>query len=174
MIGVRSSSELGNRRMTPRVPLRWRAIARTLVCLLKVYPMLPSRPLNWVTSRPVVDRVRYASSHGLAEGDLYQPATPGPHPGVVVCLGVVQHTPQPEETLAALAGYVKPGGLLAIDHYSRAYPATWSRRLIRSLLLRTSPERGSPDDSAHARQTRATAIGRTFMNCCADRLRANP
>jgi 2-polyprenyl-3-methyl-5-hydroxy-6-metoxy-1,4-benzoquinol methylase len=59
---------------------------------------------------------------------------------VVVCLGVVQHTPQPEETLAALAGYVKPGGLLAIDHYSRAYPATLSRRLIRSLLLRMSPE----------------------------------
>ena len=60
---------------------------------------------------------------------------------VVVCLGVVQHTPQPEETIAALAGYVKPGGLLAIDHYSRDYPATLSRRLVRSLLLRMSPER---------------------------------
>jgi len=60
---------------------------------------------------------------------------------VVVCLGVVQHTPEPEETIAALAGYVKPGGLLAIDHYSRDYPATLSRRLIRSLLLRMSPER---------------------------------
>ncbi len=60
---------------------------------------------------------------------------------VVVCLGVVQHTPNPEETIAALAGYVKPGGLLAMDHYSRAYPATWSRRLIRALLLRLPPER---------------------------------
>lgn len=60
---------------------------------------------------------------------------------VVVCLGVVQHTPQPEETLAALAGYVKPGGLLAIDHYSRSYPATFSRRVLRSLLLRMPPER---------------------------------
>jgi hypothetical protein len=36
---------------------------------------------------------------------------------------------------------VKPGGLLAFDHYSRDYPATLSRRLIRSLLLRMSPER---------------------------------
>ena len=60
---------------------------------------------------------------------------------VVLCLGVVQHTPDPEETIAALAGYVKPGGLLAIDHYSRAYPATWSRRLIRAALLRMPPER---------------------------------
>jgi hypothetical protein len=35
------------------------AIARTLVCLLKVYPMLPSRPLNWVTPRPVIERLSY-------------------------------------------------------------------------------------------------------------------
>ncbi len=60
---------------------------------------------------------------------------------VVVCLGVVQHTPDPEQTMAALAGYVKPGGLLAIDHYARDYPATWSRRAIRALLLRLPPER---------------------------------
>jgi 2-polyprenyl-3-methyl-5-hydroxy-6-metoxy-1,4-benzoquinol methylase len=60
---------------------------------------------------------------------------------VVLCLGVVQHTPDPEETIAALAGYVKPDGLLAIDHYSRDYPATWSRRVLRALLLRLPPER---------------------------------
>ena len=60
---------------------------------------------------------------------------------VVLCLGVVQHTPDPEQTMAALAGYVKPGGLLAIDHYARDYPATWSRRAMRALLLRLPPER---------------------------------
>jgi len=60
---------------------------------------------------------------------------------VVVCLGVVQHTPDPEQTISALASYVKPGGLLAIDHYARNYPATWSRRAIRALLLRLPPER---------------------------------
>jgi len=59
---------------------------------------------------------------------------------IVVCLGVIQHTPDPEQTIAALAGYVKPGGLLAIDHYGRNYPATWSRRAIRALLLRLPPE----------------------------------
>ena len=60
---------------------------------------------------------------------------------IVVCLGVVQHTPRPEETIAALASYVKPGGLLAIDHYSRDYPVTASRRMLRHLLLRLPPER---------------------------------
>ncbi len=68
---------------------RLRAAAKTTVCLLKVFPMLPSRPLNWVTPQPVVERLRYRTSHGDAEGDLYRPCNVGPHPGVVVCLGVV-------------------------------------------------------------------------------------
>jgi hypothetical protein len=66
-----------------------RAAAKTAVCLLKVYPMLPSRPLDWVTPRPVVERLHYPTSHGPADGQLYRPATAGPHPGLVVCLGVV-------------------------------------------------------------------------------------
>jgi len=60
---------------------------------------------------------------------------------VVLCLGVVQHTPEPEETIAALASYVKPGGLLVIDHYSRDYPVTPPRRLLRELLLRLPADR---------------------------------
>ena len=62
---------------------------------------------------------------------------------VVLCLGVVQHTPEPEATLAALAGYVKPGGLLVIDHYSRDYPVTASRRVLRKLLLTLDAKRAS-------------------------------
>ena len=60
---------------------------------------------------------------------------------VVVCLGVIQHTPVPEQTIAALAGYVKPGGLLVIDHYSRDDPVTPPRRALREILLRMPPER---------------------------------
>ena len=59
---------------------------------------------------------------------------------VVLCLGVVQCTPQPEETIAALAAYVAPGGLLVIDHYSRDYPATAPRRALRHVLLRLPPD----------------------------------
>ena len=50
-----------------------RAAAKTAIFLLKVFPMLPSRPLDWVTPRPVVERFRYPTSHGHAEGDLYRP-----------------------------------------------------------------------------------------------------
>ncbi len=66
-----------------------RAAAKTAVCLFKVFPMLPSRPLDWVTPRPVVERLCYRTSRGEAVGDLYRPSSAGPHPGVVVCLGVV-------------------------------------------------------------------------------------
>ena len=60
---------------------------------------------------------------------------------IVICLGVVQHTPEPEATIAALASYLKPGGLLVIDHYSEHYPVTGPRRVLRDLLLRMPPER---------------------------------
>ncbi|RDS84528.1 class I SAM-dependent methyltransferase [Dyella monticola] len=35
----------------------------------------------------------------------------------VVCLGVLQHTPDPEESIRSLWQMVKPGGRLVIDHY---------------------------------------------------------
>ena len=66
-----------------------RAAARTATFFLKVLPMLPSRPVDWVTGTPTEERVRYPSRAGLVEGDLYRPPGPGPHPGILVCLGVV-------------------------------------------------------------------------------------
>ena len=51
--------------------------------------MLPSRPVDWVTKPPVIEKVRYPTRSGQAEGDLYRPSAGGPHPGIVVCLGVV-------------------------------------------------------------------------------------
>jgi SAM-dependent methyltransferase len=35
----------------------------------------------------------------------------------VVCLGVLQHTPDPEQSIRSLWSMVKPGGSLVIDHY---------------------------------------------------------
>ena len=66
-----------------------RAATRTVVFFLKVLPMLPSKPVDWLTPAPKVARVRYPVPGGTGEGDLYRPSTAGPHPGVVVCLGVV-------------------------------------------------------------------------------------
>ena len=55
---------------------------------------------------------------------------------IVICIGVIQHTPNPEETMTALCRQVKPGGMLVIDHYTYGYAATLSRRLLRSVLLK--------------------------------------
>jgi len=72
-----------------RATLGLRAAAKTTVFFLKVFPMLPSRPVDWVTPSPQIVKVRYPTSDGFAEGDLYRPPGDGPHPGIVVCLGVV-------------------------------------------------------------------------------------
>lgn len=66
-----------------------RAVGKAIILVFKVYPMLPSGPLDWITPHPVTERVTYRASHGETEGQLYRPATRGPHPGIVVCLGVV-------------------------------------------------------------------------------------
>lgn len=59
---------------------------------------------------------------------------------LVVCLGVIQHTPDPEQTIAKLAQQVRPGGWLVLDHY-RFTPAALSLRpLYRSILKRLPPD----------------------------------
>lgn len=55
---------------------------------------------------------------------------------IVVCIGVVQHTPDPEKTINKLISYLKPGGLLIFDHYTYGYPASFSRRACRYFLLK--------------------------------------
>ena len=63
---------------------------------------------------------------------------------LVVCLGVIQHTKNPEQTIESLYRQVKPGGSLVIDHYTH----TLSRYtkigalLLRPVLKRLSPRAG--------------------------------
>lgn len=63
---------------------------------------------------------------------------------LVICLGVIQHTPSPEETIAALAGYVRPGGTLVIDHYSPEYRRNFLQRNLRRLLIRLPSRLAKP------------------------------
>jgi dienelactone hydrolase len=96
-----------------------RAAAQTAVFFLKVLPMLPSKPIDWATTAPVVERVRYRTPGGEAEGDLYRPSSPGPRPGMVVCLGVVpfgDDHPQVPRLGAALAR----AGFAALLYWSPA------------------------------------------------------
>jgi SAM-dependent methyltransferase len=56
---------------------------------------------------------------------------------VVICLGVIQHTPDPEETIRVLASHVAPGGLLVIDHYRYGHEdMTLTRQRLRKFLIR--------------------------------------
>lgn len=55
---------------------------------------------------------------------------------IVICIGVIQHTPNPEKTIEKLCNQVKPGGLLFIDHYTHGYPLSLSRRIIRAMLIK--------------------------------------
>jgi SAM-dependent methyltransferase len=59
---------------------------------------------------------------------------------VVICIGVIQHTPKPEETIVALARMVRPGGRLFIDHYAPGYAMSFSRTKLRQFLLAKKPE----------------------------------
>lgn len=58
---------------------------------------------------------------------------------VVVCLGVIQHTPDSEQTMSALCSHLKPGGLLVIDHYQRQAPGPPQKRPLRFIPGRVYP-----------------------------------
>jgi 2-polyprenyl-3-methyl-5-hydroxy-6-metoxy-1,4-benzoquinol methylase len=81
--------------------------------------------------------------HRVAQADIL--ALPfAPHQfDVVLCLGVVQHTPEPERTLAALREHVRPGGWLVVDHYryNLSY-YTKTAPLFRAVMRRLPPDRG--------------------------------
>src|SRR5581483_7687455 len=70
-----------------------------------------------------------SAHHRIAQADILGlPFAPQQY-DLVLCLGVIQHTPDPEETIARLYDQVKPGGHLVLDHY--AAPAR--RRRLTSL-----------------------------------------
>ncbi len=106
-------------------PRAIRAVGRTGVFVLKVLPMLWSRPIDWITPRPVVQRVIYPTAHGPAEGDLYRPASSRAAPGIVVCLGVVPFGVEHPQ-VARLGEALARSGFAALLYWS---PAMRDRRL---------------------------------------------
>jgi 2-polyprenyl-3-methyl-5-hydroxy-6-metoxy-1,4-benzoquinol methylase len=83
------------------------------------------------------------SQHRILQADVrHLPFAPGQF-DIVFCLGVVQHTPNSEETIAKLYEQVKPGGWLVIDHYTYTLSeSTKAAPLFRLVLCRVSPETG--------------------------------
>jgi SAM-dependent methyltransferase len=60
---------------------------------------------------------------------------------LALCLGVIQHTPDPETTIAKLYQQVRPGGWLVIDHYTHG-PGRWAsvKPVYRAVMKRLPPE----------------------------------
>jgi SAM-dependent methyltransferase len=86
------------------------------------------------------ENCRGAAGYFVCQADLRRlPLRPGAF-DIVLCLGVIQHTPDPEAAIAALGDFVKPGGLLAIDHYRYgAEDMTPARQWLRRCLIRCPP-----------------------------------
>ena len=63
---------------------------------------------------------------------------------LVVCLGVIQHTKDPEQTIASLYRQVKPGGSLVIDHYTHMLSryTKVTANLLRPILKRLPAAKG--------------------------------
>lgn len=53
------------------------------------------------------------------QGDIFHIPFPEKTFDKVVCIGVIQHTPDPEKAFKSLTKHVKPGGSIIIDVYSR-------------------------------------------------------
>lgn len=81
--------------------------------------MLPSKPIDWMTERPVIEKLSFPTPRGWSVGDLYRPPSAGPHPAVLVSLGVVPlgvELPQAARMGEALAR----SGFAALLHWSPA------------------------------------------------------
>ena len=101
----------------------WTKIA---VFTMKLFPMLPSKPIDWVTPKPIVEKVTYPTHNGSAVGDLYRPAGKGPYRAILVCLGVVPFaTDHPQ--VPRLGDALARAGFAALLYWS---PAMRDLRLV--------------------------------------------
>jgi SAM-dependent methyltransferase len=86
----------------------------------------------------------------LVQADIREIPFPRASYDVVVCLGVLQHTPDPEQSIRCLWEMVKPGGALVVDHYRRKLrnflppPIGVGGMVYRWIVLRLPAERRFP------------------------------
>ena len=86
-------------------------------------------------------------NHRIVQADIMQAPFKPEQFDLVICLGVIQHTPNPEVTIEKLFRMVKPSGMLIIDHYR---PEIRRLTKITANLLRPFVKRFS---SQHRMQT---------------------
>ena len=83
----------------------------------------------------------------LVQANLHDLPVPDQSFDVVMCLGVLQHTPSPEESMKILSSKLAPGGVLVIDHYRwrkgiahKLSQILTMQNVVRPLLRRMEPE----------------------------------
>lgn len=83
-----------------------------------------------------------ANNLHLFQGDIYKiPFAEGSF-DKVFCLGVIQHTPDPDEAFHHLARQVRPGGELVIDSYGKRLISLMQwKYLLRPITKRMNPEK---------------------------------
>lgn len=86
------------------------------------------------------ENCKHNSNYFVSQASVYELPFNFESFDIVVCIGVIQHTPDSEKTISTLCNYVKPSGMLLIDHYTYGYPTTFFRKLIRKFLLKKEPE----------------------------------
>lgn len=81
-----------------------------------------------------------ATSVRFFQGDIFNIPLTEASFDKVICLGVLQHTPDPQAAFRSLAKYVRPGGLLAVDVYRRDLAALLQWKYLLRPLTRRMPK----------------------------------
>ncbi len=95
-----------------------RARLRTAIFVLKMFPRA-IKPVDWVTARPVVEKVSVPTKAGAIEVELYRPPSRGPHPGVVATFGI-NPTGAIDPRVAQMGEALARAGFAALLYWSPA------------------------------------------------------
>jgi SAM-dependent methyltransferase len=78
----------------------------------------------------------------IFQGDIFNIPVREQSMDKVFCLGVIQHTPDPEAAFRSLARYVRPGGQIVIDSYASRLRSMLSwKYVLRPITTRMDKER---------------------------------
>ncbi|HUN81895.1 MAG TPA: class I SAM-dependent methyltransferase [Phycisphaerae bacterium] len=92
-----------------------------------------------------VDANRKNNGHfknvSFAQGDIYDPPYEFGSFDKVLCIGVIQHCPNPKAAFLSLVRFLKPGGEIMIDHYRLWWKSLFfGKYYMRPFTRKMSPE----------------------------------
>ena len=93
-----------------------RAVVRSAIFVLKMTPLRPN-PIDRLTARPVIETFTYATGADRGQAQLYRPRSAGPHPAVVVALGVIP-VDYTHPMVTSLGEGLARSGFAALLHWS--------------------------------------------------------